>query len=89
MGYGKNEYTYDSENYRNGYAWILHRRFRRCKILDSVLNEFKNRGLKNILIMCADGLKGLKEAIAAVYPKTEFQRCMVQYDKKYIKICII
>lgn len=27
--------------------------------------------------MCSDGLKGLKEAIGAVYPMTEFQRCIV------------
>ena len=31
----------------------------------SVLNELKNRGVKDILILCADGLTGIKEAIAA------------------------
>lgn len=51
----------------------------------SVLNEFKNRGLKDILIMCADGLKGLKEAIAAVYPKTEFQSCIVHLIRNTLK----
>ena len=51
----------------------------------SVLNEFKNRGLKDILIMCADGLKGLKEAINAVYPKTEFQRCIVHLIRNTMK----
>ena len=51
----------------------------------SVLNEFKNRGLKDILIMCADGLKGLKEAISAVYPKTEFQRCIVHLIRNTMK----
>ena len=51
----------------------------------SVLNEFKNRGLKDILIMCADGLKGLKEAIAAVYSKTEFQRCIVHLIRNTLK----
>ena len=51
----------------------------------SVLNEFKNRGLKDILIMCADGLKGLKEAIEAVYPKTEFQRCIVHMIRNTLK----
>lgn len=48
----------------------------------SVLNEFKNRGLKDILIMCADGLK---EAIATVYPKTEFQRCIVHLIRNTLK----
>ena len=51
----------------------------------SVLNEFKNRGLKDILIMCADGFKGLKEAINAVYPKTEFQRCIVHLIRNTMK----
>ena len=31
----------------------------------SVLNELKNRGLKDIFVLCADGLSGIKEAIAA------------------------
>lgn len=35
----------------------------------SVLNELKNRGAKDILIICADGLSGIKEAIAAAFPK--------------------
>ena len=39
----------------------------------SVLNELKNRGVKDILIICADGLSGIKEAIAAAFPKTEYQ----------------
>lgn len=35
--------------------------------------------------MCADGLKGLKEAIASVYPKTEFQRCIVHLIRNTLK----
>ena len=37
----------------------------------SVLNELKNRRVKDIPIICADGLTGIKEAIAAAFPKTE------------------
>lgn len=48
-----------------------------AKYWTSILNEIKNRGVKDILILCSDGLKGLKEAIATVYPMTEFQRCIV------------
>ena len=43
----------------------------------NILNELKTRGLKDILILCADGLKGLPEAISTAFPKTEFQRCIV------------
>lgn len=43
----------------------------------NILNELKSRGLKDILILCSDGLKGLSEAISTAYPNTEFQRCIV------------
>ena len=43
----------------------------------SVLNELKNRGVKDVLVICADGLAGIKEAIATAFPKTEYQRCIV------------
>ena len=48
-----------------------------AKYWTNILNEIKNRGVKDILILCADGLKGLKEAIGTVYPMKEFQRCIV------------
>lgn len=51
----------------------------------SVLNGLKNRGLKDILIICADGLSGIKEAIAAAYPKTEYQRCIVHQVRNTMK----
>ena len=37
----------------------------------SVLNELKNRGAKDILIICADVLSGIKEAITTAFPKTD------------------
>ena len=51
----------------------------------TVLNSLKNRGLQDILILCADGLTGLKEAISAVYPKTEYQRCIVHQIRNSLK----
>lgn len=51
----------------------------------SVLNELKNRGVKDILILCADGLSGIKEAIAAAYPNTEYQRCIVHQVRNTLK----
>ena len=42
-----------------------------------MLNELKNRGVKDLLVICADGLTGIKEAIAAAFPQTEYQRCIV------------
>lgn len=42
-----------------------------------VLNELKNRGVKDILVICADGLTGMKEAVSDAFPQTELQRCIV------------
>lgn len=50
-----------------------------------VLNELKNRGVKDILIVCADGLTGIKEAINAAFPKTEYQRCIVHQVRNTLK----
>ena len=43
----------------------------------TVMTELKNRGLNDIFILCADGLKGLPEAITATFPETIFQTCVV------------
>lgn len=51
----------------------------------SVLNSLKNRGVKDILLICADGLSGMKEAIAAAFPKTEYQRCIVHQVRNTMK----
>ena len=51
----------------------------------SILNELKNRGVKDIMIICADGLSGMKEAISAAFPKTEYQRCIVHQVRNTLK----
>ena len=51
----------------------------------SVLNELKNRGVKDILVICADGLTGIKEAIGAAFPETEYQRCIVHQVRNTLK----
>ena len=50
-----------------------------------VLNELKNRGVKDILVICADGLTGMKEAVAAAFPKTELQRYIVHQVRNTLK----
>lgn len=50
-----------------------------------VLNDLKNRGVKDIMIICADGLTGIKEAIAAAFPETEYQRCIVHQIRNTLK----
>ena len=43
----------------------------------SVLNDLKTRGMQDVLIACVDGLTGFVEAIAAVFPQTDVQRCII------------
>lgn len=50
-----------------------------------VLNELKNRGVKDIFVICADGLNGMKEAVSAAYPQTELQRCIVHQVRNTLK----
>ena len=52
-----------------------------------VLNEIKNRGTEDIMIVSVDGLTGFGDAIGAVFPKAEIQRCIVhqvRYTTKFV-----
>jgi putative transposase len=51
----------------------------------SVLTELQNRGVKDILIACVDGLKGFPDAINAVYPQTQIQLCIVHMVRNSVK----
>ena len=42
-----------------------------------VLTELKNRGVRDVLIACVDGLKGFPQAIESVFPETRVQLCIV------------
>lgn len=50
-----------------------------------VLNSLKNRGVKDIMIVCADGLAGIKEAIEVAYPMAEYQHCIVHMVRNTLK----
>ena len=43
----------------------------------TVLNNLKNRGVEDMLIVSVDGLTGFPDAIEAVYPKAEIQKCII------------
>ena len=48
-----------------------------AKFWHSVRTELRNRGLRDILIACCDGLTGLPDAITSVFPDTVVQTCVV------------
>lgn len=53
----------------------------------NVLTELQNRGVKDILIACVDGLKGFPDAINTAFPDTQIQLCivhMVRNSMKYV-----
>ncbi len=51
----------------------------------SVLTDLNNRGVKDILIACVDGLKGFPEAIETIYPDTEIQHCIIHQIRNSMK----
>jgi transposase-like protein len=51
----------------------------------NVLTELQNRGVKDILIACVDGLKGFPDAITTVFPQTQIQLCIVHMVRNSIK----
>ncbi|CAM3592654.1 Mutator family transposase [Xenorhabdus nematophila] len=51
----------------------------------SVLTDLQNRGLKDILIACVDGLTGFPEAINSIYPQTEVQLCIIHQIRNSLK----
>jgi len=51
----------------------------------NVLTELQNRGVKDILIACVDGLKGFPDAITTVFPQTQIQLCIVHMVRNSLK----
>ena len=50
-----------------------------------MLNDLKNRGIQDVLFFCVDGLSGFKEAINAVFPQSELQRCVIHMLRNSFK----
>jgi len=51
----------------------------------SVVTDLQSRGVKDIFIACMDGLTGFKEAVLAVFPKTQIQRCIIHQIRNSLK----
>jgi len=50
-----------------------------------VINDLKQRGVEDVLIICIDGLKGFEEAIRTIFPNTEVQSCVVHQIRNSLK----
>lgn len=51
----------------------------------NVLTELRNRGVKDVFLVCVDGLKGFPQAIEAVYPEAQVQLCIVHMIRASLK----
>lgn len=56
-----------------------------AKFWMSILTEIRNRGVQDILILCADGLTGLPDAVGAVFPEAVFQTCLVHMVRSSVR----
>lgn len=51
----------------------------------NVVTDLQGRGVQDIFIACMDGLTGFKEAVLAVFPKTQIQRCIIHQIRNSLK----
>ncbi len=54
----------------------------------SVISDLQGRGVEDIFIACVDGLNGFEEAIRAVFPQTQVQRCIIHQIRNTLKYII-
>jgi transposase-like protein len=65
--------------------WIGEAEAEGAKFWLKVLTDLKNRGLKDILIACCDGLVGFPQAIESLYPQTQVQLCIVHLIRNCLR----
>ena len=65
--------------------WVGEAETEGAKFWLKVLTDLRNRGMKDMLIACCDGLKGFPQAIEAVYPQTQVQLCIVHLMRNSMK----
>ncbi len=56
-----------------------------AKFWMNVLTELRNRGVRDIYLVCVDGLKGFPQAIEAIFPKAQVQLCIVHLVRASMK----
>lgn len=56
-----------------------------AKFWNQVLTQLRNRGLRDVLILCCDGLTGLPDAVRMVFPDAVVQTCVVHVLRNAMK----
>jgi transposase-like protein len=51
----------------------------------TILTELRNRGVRDVLITCCDGLKGLPDAVRTIWPDTTVQTCVVHLVRNSLR----
>ena len=65
--------------------WVGEAETEGAKFWLKVLTDLRNRGMKDMLIACCDGLKGFPKAIESLYPHTQVQLCIVHLMRNCMK----
>ena len=56
-----------------------------ARFWNSVMTDLRNRGVRDILIACCDGLAGFEDAITSAFPATVVQRCVVHLIRNALR----
>ncbi len=56
-----------------------------ARFWSSVMADLRNRGVRDVLIACVDGLKGFADAVTATFPSTVVQRCVVHLIRNSLR----
>jgi putative transposase len=56
-----------------------------ARFWNSVMTDLRNRGVRDILIACCDGLAGFEDAITGAFPATVVQRCVVHMIRNALR----
>ena len=56
-----------------------------AKFWMNVLTELRSRGVRDIYLVCVDGLKGFPQAIEAIFPQAQVQLCIVHLVRASMK----
>ncbi len=83
LGYNMEGFKEILGMYPKGRPWVGENESSKYWLL--VLNQLKERGLEDILIVSTDNLPGFTQAIEAVYPKAEIQKCIIHQIRNSTK----
>jgi len=59
----------------------------RRKVLAERADELRNRGVRDVYLMCVDASRGFPQAIESIYPRAQVQLCIVHMVSRQLELC--